>query len=478
MNGFNSTAVPATEPPHSTATMQNIFPLPLSPFERYMVMDDTSDYPMSFVLIVNLKGRLDRSVFEQSVIFALTRHPLLMSLTAKIGAAGWCWNPVANPMPRITWEDGTQPRQTRVQERIDLSAEIGLRIWGNWTPESTELIFQFHHACTDGLGGVQFIGDLLAHYGLQTTPEGGELPEIEPVQFDRLRARATFSVAESEAPPKSVSCPFMLGRRLMKLLRRCPTPLAAGRKSVGTTLEFPAIISRTIDRQTLLQLKTVAARKAVELNDLYLQEMFQTVRLWNRQQGCSDENLWLRIGMPTSLRTPLHDGMPAANVVSYMFLTRRAGDCLKPDEMLAGIHRQTSAIVNQQQGRFLAIGLKYVLKIPMLLSCLLRLNRCFTSVILTNVGDIRRQFTARFPLKQGRCVAGNVVLDVLTGAVPVRPNTRLSTSVGTYAGNLHINMHCDPLSFTREEAEELADMYVNRLRQMIPADVAAVRKVA
>ena len=126
----------------------------------------------------------------------------------------------------------------------------------------------------------------------------------------------------------------------------------------------------------------------------------------------------------------------------------------------------------------MAIGLKYMLKIPGLLRCLLRMNRCFTSAILTNVGDIRRQFTARFPLKQARCVAGNVILDVLKGAVPVRPNTRLSASVGTYAGNLYINMHCDPLSFTREQAEELSDLFVNRLKQLIPVDVAAERHAA
>ena len=37
--------------------------------------------------------------------------------------------------------------------------------------------------------------------------------------------------------------------------------------------------------------------------------------------------------------------------------------------------------------------------------------------------------------------------------------------MGTYAGTLFINLHCDPLSFTREQAEELADLFVNRLKQ-------------
>lgn len=222
-----------------------------------------------------------------------------------------------------------------------MTKEIGLRIWADWSPTKTELVFQFHHACTDGLGGVQFIGDLLAGYGQQTAPDGAELPEIEPVQFDRLRARATFSVAEAAAAQKAVSCPFMIGKRLIKLLRCGPVPLASARTrmSVGTVLKFPAIISRVIDRPVLQQLKVVAARKVVELNDLYLLEMFQTIREWNLRYGRGRDNQWLRIGMPTSLRTPLHDQMPAANVVSYMFLTRRAGDCNRPDDLLADIHR-------------------------------------------------------------------------------------------------------------------------------------------
>ena len=146
--------------------------------------------------------------------------------------------------------------------------------------------------------------------------------------------------------------------------------------------------------------------------------------------------------------------------------------------LLADIHRQTSAIVNESQGRFVATGLKYVTKFPRFLWCLLRFNRCFTSVILSNVGDIRRQFTARFPLKQGRCVVGNVTLEALTGAVPIRRNTRLSTSMGTYAGKLYINLHCDPQSFTREQAEEISDLFVDCLKQQLFVNTTAERRTA
>jgi hypothetical protein len=444
-----------------------------------MALDDTDAYPMTFVLIVRLKGNLLREPFQQAVYIALQRHPLLKSQICHVRGKGSCWIPVATPAPQICWGNSQFSQQSAVRERIDLASEIGIRISVDSDSDKAEVLFEFHHACTDGLGAVHFIGDLLAHYAQLTTSDGDELPEMEPVNFDALRAREDYSTNEDEQAAKSVSSPYLLGRRLMKLLRRRPVPVASTRptQQVGTVLRFPAMISRTIDRTQLQELKAVAARTGVQLNDLYLLETFRTIRDWNRAHGCGRENQWLRIGMPTSLRTPLHDLMPAANVVSYMFLTRRAGDCDRPDEMLAGIHRQTSLVVNERLGRLMAMGLKYVQKVPGLLWCLLRLNRCFCSAILANVGDIRRQFRVRFPLKQGRCVAGNVTLEALMGSPPVRPNTRLSISMGTYAGTLFINLHCDPLNFTREQAEELGDLFVNHLKQP-PSNVVPKSKAA
>jgi hypothetical protein len=457
-----------------------LFPLPLSPFERYMIADDSNDYPMAFVLTVILKGRLQRDVFQQSVLFALKRHPLLMSRISQVRSHGWCWLPVVEPTPQIVWDDSGSPLKPPDRERIDLAQQIGLRIWVNWNPHESHLVFQFHHACTDGLGGVQFIGDLLASYGQRTALPGDECPELEPIQIHRLLSRATFSTVEPATLTKKHSCPVMLAKRLIKLVCRQPVPLATARtrKSKGTFLEFPATISRVIERPLLQTLKVFAASHGVSLNDLYLLGMFQTIREWNRRYGSGHDDQWLRIGMPTSLRTPDHDQMPAANVVSYMFLTRLAKACGRPLELLADIHRQTSAIVNERQGRFVATGLKYVTKFPRFLWCLLRFNRCFTSVILSNVGDIRRQFTARFPLKQGRCVVGNVTLEALTGAVPIRRNTRLSTSMGTYAGKLYINLHCDPQSFTREQAEEISDLFVDCLKQQLFVNTTAERRTA
>jgi NRPS condensation-like uncharacterized protein len=472
MNRFDTASASegtAQSPGEST---RDLFPLPLSPFERYMALDDTRAYPMTFVLMLKLKGNLRRDPFQQAAHFALERHPLLASRICHFRGKGSCWVPVATPTPQICWGNSgfsqqSAVREAAVRERIDLAREIGIRISVDADSDRADVLFEFHHACTDGLGAVQFIGDLLADYGQLTTKDGDERPEIEPVNFDALRAREDYSTNKGEQAAKSFSYPYLLGRLTKLLLRRRPVPVARPRPTqhVGTVLRFPAMISRTLDRTQVQQLKAVAARKGVTLNDLYLLETFRTIRDWNRAQGRGRDDQWLRIGMPTNLRTPVHERMPAANVVSYMFLARRAGDCDRPDEMLARIHRQTSLAVHARLGRITVMGLKYVQKVPGLLWCLLRRNRCFCSAILTNAGDISRQFYVRFPLNEGRCVAGNVTLEALTASPTIRPKTRLAISVLTYAGTVFIGLRCDPHCFTREQAEDLADSFVNRLKQ-------------
>jgi hypothetical protein len=460
----------------------DLFPLPLAPFERYMLLDDRDDYPMAIVLTVDLTGDLRRIEFESALQSALDRHPLLTCRVKPTQGTGPCWVPARDSRLPVDWSDDDRPVTCEPRERIDITREPGVRIWVRRQPNAARVIFQIHHACCDGLGAVQFVGDLLACYGRTTAVEGSEIPELELLDANRLRFRATFSDIESQTTPKSCLSPWRLAGRLTKLLRRGPVPLIAGRSprslSTPSDLAFPATVSRIVDRATVLKLKSVASQKAVTVNDLYLLEMFQTIRQWNREHGGSSPWDWFRIGMPTSLRTPLHDAMPAANVVSHFFLTRRAGECDQPDDMLQDIHRRTSVVVNDQQGRFLAIGLKYVLKIPGLLNVLLHFNRCFATSILANVGEIRRGFTATFPLKQGRCVAGNVTLEGLFGIAPVRPNTRLSTSLGTYAGKLFINMHCDPNSFTRQQAEDLIDLFVRRLEAAAGIEEIFDRRVA
>jgi hypothetical protein len=192
--------------------------------------------------------------------------------------------------------------------------------------------------------------------------------------------------------------------------------------------------------------------------------MFQTIREWNRSCGRREERAWYRIGVPLSLRTPQDDQLPAANVLSFLFLTQRARDCDREDGLLDYIHGESEYTVMGDPRVMFTYAVRMILKFPGLLAGLLRIPICQATVILSNVGDVRRSFRARFPLKQGRCVAGSVRLEALRGASPLRHKTRVVVALGTYAGSLFVNMRCDPRYFTPLESEQMADLFAERIR--------------
>ena len=155
MNRFHTTSASEETAQSPGQSKQDLFPLPLSSFERYMTLDDTDAYPMSFVLIIKLKGSLLREPFYQAVQCALERHPLLASRICHVRGRGPCWVPVATPKPQICWGDSPFSQQPAARKRIDLAREIGLRIAVDSDSDRADVLLEFHHACTDGLGAVQ-----------------------------------------------------------------------------------------------------------------------------------------------------------------------------------------------------------------------------------------------------------------------------------------------------------------------------------
>lgn len=458
--------------PRQPAQIDDLFPLPLGPYERYMLADDTPDYPMVFVIAVELSGDLRRPAFESALDAALERHPLLRSHVATISGRGWCWTPVVAPALPLDWSRGSNSPAPPRPEPIDLSHQIGMRVTVCQTATTALVSFQFHHAATDGIGAMQFIGDLLGVYGQLTTAPGGELPELEPLEPKSLAGRSRLW-HDGDGPRRGFLA--RAAGRVFEMLWQVPSPIAVPRQSFRPRIaggQFPAFVSRSLPRDVYQGLKSQAAAKGVSVNDLLVLDMYQTIRDWSRLCGRPDNRAWYRIGIPLSLRTPLEDELPAANVLSFLFTTRRARDCDREDELLRFIHRETESVIQGDDRFIFAFAVGLLLKIPGLLAGLLRLPACQATAILANVGDVRRQFRVRFPLKQGRCVAGNVILTALRGVAPIRDKTRLAVSLGTYAGVLLVNMQCDPRYFTLHEAEQLADLLTDRIRRRSGCAVA------
>ena len=74
------------------------------------------------------------------------------------------------------------------------------------------------------------------------------------------------------------------------------------------------------------------------LNSVLARDLLLALAGWRKQVGLPD-NIWLRLMLPVNMRAPGDRRMPAANVVSTVFLDCRLADGLDPGALSKDIHR-------------------------------------------------------------------------------------------------------------------------------------------
>ncbi len=141
-----------------------IFPLPLTPFEHYMLADDRPDHPMTCVEYLYFEGVLDRLRLERAFEEALRHQPLLRARIAgcvldRTSHLHWI---DADASPRIKWTDSIE--QLRPGPPVDLFAGPGLRLSATDSAAMPTMLLEWHHACCDGIGIHDFVDSLLTAY--------------------------------------------------------------------------------------------------------------------------------------------------------------------------------------------------------------------------------------------------------------------------------------------------------------------------
>ena len=465
---------PMSDPAFTAAatTKQRVFPLHLSPIEIYMLADDQKDYPMSFVVQVQLSGQIKRNAFEAALEETLDRHPLLQSRIA-IGKGGLpCWVHAPDQRPDLDW--GADPTSMTCPrgEGLDLTSEIGLRVWVRQGEAGARVLLQIHHACCDGTGAYRFLGDLLASYGMRTTTVG-KSPSLGVIDVTHLRSRNQRSRGAVDASPNRLR--LLAFKGLGKLLVHLPAPIrpaASASRNGKQADEFPGFLYRSFDRSVHQQLRDAATRQGVSFNDLLLRDLFLTLELWNRRQRSVRRwpwslwgRRWLRILMPTDLRGGADFEMPATNLSGCTFLTRSVRDCAVPEQLLQSIREETAAIKHKRSGAAFVDMIYVASKVRWLLPFALSRNLCLATAVLSNPADPSKRFTAQLPRRAGRVICGNLELEEITGVPPLRPKMRAAFSISQYDRRLTISLRCDPHTFRLEDTANLLELYISQLRR-------------
>lgn len=422
-----------------------------------MFADDRPGYPMTFVIEIRLSGDFRFEEFSSACSSALARHPLLCSHVSRIrGKLYW----TKSHRPHDIERDLDIDSLPASWQEIDLTTETGVKLRVSEDDQETLVTFVFHHAATDGIGAIRFIGDVLGIYGIQTA-ENDEVPELHSLSNEALLARGQLW-DQASVPDRSWKRTL---RHMLEFSTCFPASIAKPKTASENSLREHFFVSRQLNRKLHSRLKNRAHQLGVHPNGIYLSCYFFTMKAWNQAQGRKAERESYRVLIPTSLRTSQHDQLSAANVLSMILIHLTGSKIENSTHFILNLHRRMSQILNTADSRFLVRVLQIASRLPGGMFVLTRNPIRYCTGVLANVGDVKRQFNCRFPLRKGKCVAGSVVLESLYGAAPIRKGTAIGVSLGTYAGELLVNFNCDSKVLPNEQAESFADLYMSKLSE-------------
>lgn len=447
-------------------TAQNVFPLPLTTFESYMLTDDSTDYPMTIIRQLLVSGRVQKNAFGNAIHQTLLQHPLLTARIDRSQKSGPVWSDAGKFSGVVDWGDIRKPLLTPDEEFIDLAHEPGFRVWVRQADAKAVVTLQFHHACCDGTGAMQFIADLLAAYSSEIGQKVIRNFSSVSQHRDLLALRDDVFIDQTDPITK---IPVTPSRKFIKALHfflRKPTPLLSRSNSMSASVTpstFPHLLSYQIQQRELRQIQRIAKQNGATLNDWLLRDLFRVLRIWNRGNFTQRNGRWLRITMPVNLRKEKHQSVPAANIMSYGFLTRDEKYCDSSDEFLRGIIRETREIKFGGSALMFLKAVGISMRIPGSTRRMESQKRCYATVVLSNVGDVTSRLTGHLQRRDGRIVAGDIILEAVRGCPPFRRNTNLVFHVMTYAGCMTVATRFNPRVFSAVDANEFLSRYVRQL---------------
>ncbi len=456
---------------------QHLFPLPLTAFEDFMLADESSDFPMVFYLQVRLKGVVDRKLMKLAVDDALSRHPLLCC-TVKKHTGKNCWSWAGAEIPETDWDESQWSEEKPWQQTIDLRKRIGLRVWGQQTPDHATLTLQFHHACCDGIGASQFLEDVAIayarHYAVSTNDDR-ELPELRPIRVDLLKNRNDREGRRvADVGDTFIERARVLLKYTLRYLRQDKLPLRSKRDNFHNDRQQGlSLMTVQLSRQETRGLRDAARMLNASLNDLLVSELMVTSNAWNIDHGQSKNKSLLAwkhpticVLVPTSLRGPSDTELPACNVVSYVFMARETSLVARRNDLICSIRDEMQLVHKHQAGWLFVQAIEALKKIPGMLRLIMwrTRNSCMSTTVLSHMGNLLNTIGSRLPKQDKQIRMGNLIVEDIAGIPPIRKGTAAAFSTILMNGCLSISMRCCADRFSQTEATALLDSFAATLK--------------
>ncbi|MDR1291630.1 MAG: condensation domain-containing protein [Planctomycetaceae bacterium] len=432
--------------------------LPLTVFEKYMLLDDSPAYPMDSFRYLRFSGEFDIELFELSIASVVRFQPLLSSRIRHDKWLGFIWEQIDQPLFIKKINTNASTADSPVPEQIDIFNEAGFKVYIVSGSDGYSVLFQFHHTVSDGLGEMDLIADILTDYNDRVN---GKIPIENTRNLDPslLKYRGSSGLTIAKYFRFFIDTAFTTNQ----LLFRFPSPILPCTKRDLSVYDedYYKYIASELSTELTSDYFSFAKKNKVTVNDLLISDLFLSMNKFRQECGNSRRKAWMRISMPISLRGEEHKMMPASNNVTMVFLDRRNSDCADAEKLLRGVNRETQWIKRAEQKHVLLLSLRICDLMPHGLELMLWSMACRATVVLSNLGKVfdKVQVPRRF---DGCLVVGNAILEEVNASPPIRFGTLASISALTYAGKLRIILRFDKKNLPKEKATQLLEIYTTQ----------------
>lgn len=438
----------------------DIFPLPLTPLERFLVQCDTRHSSMVIRVVMRFTGECHSETMIDTFKTAVQRHPMLSCRLAghrfrPHWVAGTPEKVVTQRVAGSVFAADSGP----FEKHIDLKQSGGLQIEIQFMDDGVKVIIDAHHAVTDGNGLRQVVTEWLHLYHSKIN---GLPPKLTVVDLDRLQKRDQFPQPATAAPITFREAV----RNILFTVRGRTARWVSGNQNRSTPHSY--CVEHILSESEVEEVQKRLSAWKVTLNDLMIVACMSTFAQLAPGGSHSDR---VTILNPTDLRLPSDRAMPATNRFGFAFLRRVRSDCHDPAGLLKGIHDEMNYIRRSYVGVEFIKGLKSASKIPGGVDFFRRLGLFIPTLQWTCLGDVTRGGKRLMVWKDGVLYCGGLKLESTTGFAPFAENVPLSVATCEAGKCIAMTVRSSTASITPEQTGEFLRMLVNQICSLdLPKD--------
>lgn len=447
--------------------------LPLTAFEEHMLLDDRASHPMVIVARFDFSGPAPPETLHAAFDSVVRDEPLLSARIHRPRFGRLRWVPGSPPLLRssVAAESASQSTaQTGPLPSIDPFSGPPLRAELLTRPGGWSVVIAVHHAACDGLGLMGFVERWLLAAASKTGRRKRDPADAMAALRSRGRIAASWADFARMLPRLKVGLQGVrqfVARSVVRFDR--PRAVRDDEQPASTRHDSrawePRIVSAVLDPEYLRGLERHARATGIMVNDLLLASLITSLAQRLEDRGGPPDDLWIRIGVPLSLRTKSDHALPAANRVSMVFIDRQPAAAADTAELVAGIHDEMELIrshslghifpMSLEVGRLLPGGLRRTTDSPQAQSTavLSNLGRCFHRSPLAGEDDVIR--------------VGDSYLKGWWMVPPVRPGTAFALATHETSGRRTFALQVDPEAISLAKANEILDRMVVVLRECL-----------